>query len=165
MTTTNPITWTNPESSTPEERELAQKLYDGGMSIAEVSDAIGRASSTIHRWVSENFTRKNYKIEEWKGKATPEEKQLAVETYLTYKSIPKVCEVMDRSYDTIYRWLKGAGIDTSVPKTKSKSKKVVRENLKLEKKIIKLESRLAVLEQQNEELRNVVATLATFNQL
>lgn len=164
------IMTTTPETSTQQERDRAKELSAQGLSYEEVGQELGRATSTIHRWVTDyDYRCPSYKIQEWKGKSKQEEKDLAVETYLVYQSIPKVCEVMDRSYDTIYRWLKGAGIDTSQSMTKTKSSKKVRDGvrdkIKLEKKIVKLDKRIAELEAQNDELRNVVATLATFNQL
>lgn len=157
------IMTTTPETSTQQERDRARLLHAEGMSYETISQLMNRGTSTIHRWVKDYDN--TYKIQEWKGKAKQEEKDLAVETYLVYQSIPKVCEVMDRSYDTILRWLKQAEIDTSCPTPQNKSKKTVREKIKLEKKVVKLETRIVELEAQNDELRNVVATLATFNQL
>lgn len=163
MTKTNPITWTNPDSSTPEEREQVKFLYSQGMTYEEIGKKIGRGTTFVHRWVKDYSNI--YKIQEWKGKATQEEKDRAVIAYETYQSIPKVCEELDRSYDAIYRWLKEAGIDTSHPQPHYKKKPTKKQNKELERKVSRLETRIIELEAQNGELRNVIATLATFNNL
>ena len=153
------------EPATPEERATAKLLHSQGLNYEEISKTMGRASSTIHRWVKDYDNV--YKIKEWKGKATQEEKDDAIQAYLIHQNIQKVCELTDRNYGTIYRWLTEAGIDTSKAITKTKSSKKVRDEsrdkAKLEKKIIKQDKRIAELETQNEELRKVVSTLASFN--
>lgn len=61
------------------------------------------------------------------------------------RTIPKACYELDRSYDTIRRWLHEASIDTAEPVIKSKLKK---EKTKEDKKISKLETRVPELEER-----------------
>ena len=163
MSNTSPTNYAEP--STPEERDRAKLLHSQGLNYEEISQEMGRASSTIHRWVKDYDNV--YKIKEWKGKATQEEKDIAIQAYSFCQNIQKVCELTDRNYGTISRWLTEAEIDTSKPVTRNKSSKKVRDEIrdkaKLEKEIIKLNKRIAELETQNEELRKVVSTLASFN--
>ncbi len=84
-----------------------------------------------------------YKITSWKGKSSSDERAEAVELYAELGSIPKVCVRMDRNYETIRRWLKQAGVDTSTPKTKQTKSELIAE-----------------LKAENEELRDIIAQLA-----
>ena len=57
---------------------------------------------------------------------------------------------MDRNYGTISRWLKAAGVDTSIkPKPKTTTKKS------------KLEQRIAELEDENKKLSETIVKLAS----
>ena len=148
----NPRTWTAPNCSTPEERQQAKVLYEGGMSITEVAEQLNRSSSAVYEWVSGNASPSGYTIKEWKGKAGAEEKQKAIDVYKKHKSIPKVCKEVDRSYETVRRWLKDAGVDTSqhVSKTKQvkKNNRLEQENAELRAEIAKLKAALAALVSQ-----------------
>ena len=164
----NPTNWTNPYCSQPDERSKATELYEQGWSIAAIASELNRAHSTIWGWF--NTSTDDYKIQEWKGKASPEEKQKAVEAYLRLRTIPKVCAELDRSYDTIRRWLHEAGIDTSKPVSKSKIKKdkskADKKIAKLEAQVAELESRLAAMEQQlTQQGASAEVVFATFNNL
>ena len=163
MSNTSPTNGAAP--STPEERERAKSLHSQGLTYEEISQEMERGLSTIHRWVKDYDNV--YKIKEWKGKATQEEKDIAIQAYSFCQNIQKVCELTDRNYGTIYRWLTEAEVDTSKPVTRNKSSKKNRDEIrtktKLEKEIIKLNKRIVELETKNEELRKVVSTLATIN--
>lgn len=140
--TQNPITWTNPNCSQPDERQQAAELYEQGWSCAAIASELNRAHSTVWGWF--NTSTDDYKIKEWKGKASDDEKQMAVVHYEHLGSIPKVCEIMDRSYDTVRRWLKEAGIDTSPKKSK---------------KVVQLKQRVVELEAENKKLRAAIQAL------
>lgn len=131
------------------DREKATILYEGGMNPNQIAIQLERPRSTIYDWFG--YTRpEDYKIKEWKGKATDEEKNQAVEYYYQLGSIPKVCEAADRSYETIRRWLKDAGVDVSKPYSKPKS----------HKKLLRLETEVEQLQKENDELRAIISQLA-----
>jgi transposase-like protein len=133
-------------TNTPDIRLEATDLYEQGWSIAAIASELQRPHSTVWGWF--NTSTDDYKIKEWKGKATDDEKQMAVVHYQHLGTIPKVCEVMDRSYDTVRRWLKEAGVDTSPKKSKSGGKKV-----------LQLKQRVEDLEAENARLREALAVL------
>ena len=154
---TNPSTWTAPNCSSPEEREAASKLYEQGYNINQIAQTIDRSYSTVARWFGTEDTT-DYTIKEWKGKAQPEEKENAVKAYKRLGSIPKVCEEVDRSYDTVRRWLKEAGVDCSQKRSKSKKNKCKNRlaELEQENKELRTQARITQLEAEIDELRNII---------
>lgn len=153
MTTTqNPDNWSNPNCSSPEERERAAQLYADGWNINQIAIEIGRSHSTVWNWF--NRTTDDYRINEWKGKSNPKEREEAVSAYKRLGSITAVCRELDRSYDTIRRWLHSAGIDTKPkpPAPKTTTKKGADATL---------QKRVEELELENEKLRAVIQQLAT----
>ena len=148
MFTSNPSTWTAPNCSTPEERGTARLMYDQGSTIPEIAQHLGRATSTIYEWITGKTKQcDDYKVKEWKGKATEDEKQQAVVLYQQHQSIGTVCQLLDRSYDTVRRWLKEAGVDTS-----GKPKQV--------NELEQLRAQLAALKLENEQLKNTIIKIA-----
>ena len=149
MTEENPVTWTAPNCSTPKERAHAQELYESGLTIPEIARQISRANSTVYAWITGDSSHHgdNYKVKSWKGKAGPEEKAEAVQLFKAHRSISKVCELTDRSYDTVRRWLKQAGIDTS-----AKPKETT--------EVEALKAQLAELKAENQKLKDTIISLA-----
>ena len=114
MFTSNPSTWTAPNCSTPEERGTARRCMTKAqpslrlLSILDVPPPLSMNGS-----LAKTKQCDDYKVKEWKGKAAEDEKQQVGAPYQQHQSIAKVCQLLDRSYDTVRRWLKQAGVDTS----------------------------------------------------
>lgn len=135
--------------SLEQQRETARMLYGQGHDINEIATSLDRPYNRIWNWVTGGSTD-CYKIKAWKGKSSAEERQRAVDLYHELGTIPKVCQAMDRNYETVRRWLKNAGVDTSIkPKPKTTTKKS------------KLEQRIAELEEENKKLRETIVKLAS----
>ena len=148
MTQTIPINKTDETSTRDEDRQQAQRMYDQGESIGEIANQLDRAYSTVWNWF--NTKDNSYRILSWKGKATDVEKQQAVDAYERLGTIAKVCEEVDRNYNTVSRWLKEAQVDTSRPTTKSSGKKTKQ-----------LKNRVFELEEENARLKEVIQILTT----
>jgi transposase-like protein len=147
MNQTNPITWTAPNCSTPEERAHAKELYEQGMIVPEIAEQLNRANSTVYEWITGRSKQStDYKIQEWKGKASDDEKLEAVRLFQQHGSVNEVCKILDRSYDTVRRWLKAHGVDTSKPKTHT-----IESGLQAELKMLRAE---------NQKLKDTIVSLA-----
>ena len=141
--------------STPEERQRAKELHEQGLTIQAIATELNRGATTISTWLD---GREVYRIQDWKGKATDAEKAEAVKLYSELRNIQKVCEQVDRSYETVRRWLKNAGVDCSQKRCKSKKNKEKKRIAELEKENQELRTQAHFLELEKEidELRSIV---------